>query len=210
MKYGLRKDRTMKVLVLNGSPRRDGTVAKLLGYITEWLGSDAELEWIDTCRLNIKACQGCMACRKNKVCELDVDDGHRVGRKIADADVLIVGTPTYWGNMCGPLKTLFDRNVSVFIEENNHRMPLAQQKGKKAVIVSACTTPWPWNFIRPESRGAVRAVKNILKSGGFKILGTLVKPGTKINSHISRNLVNKARRLAGAISKEPILVAVAH
>ncbi|MHC4271070.1 MAG: hypothetical protein ACYST2_02005, partial [Planctomycetota bacterium] len=67
-----------------------------------------------------------------------------------------------------------------------------------------------WNIIRSESRGAVRAVKHVLKSGGFKILGTLVKPGTRINSHISHNLVNKARRLAGAISKRPVPVAVAN
>jgi len=28
-----------------------------------------------------------------------------------------------------------------------------EQKGKRAVIVTACTTPWPFNSILPESRG---------------------------------------------------------
>ncbi|MFO7461466.1 MAG: hypothetical protein R6X07_12680, partial [Desulfatiglandales bacterium] len=41
------------------------------------------------------------------------------------------------------LKCLFDRTVPVFMGEKASGIPLPRQKGKGAVIVTACTTPWP-------------------------------------------------------------------
>jgi len=64
---------------------------------------------------------------------------------------------------------------------------------KPAVIVTACTTPWPFNFIAAESRGAVKAVREVLHYGGYKILGKIVKPGTKNKPQISQKLQNKAK-----------------
>jgi hypothetical protein len=74
-------------------------------------------------------------------------------------------------------------------------MPEPRQKGKRAVIVTACTTPWPFNFIFPESRGAIRAVKEVLHYGGYKLVGTITKPGTKKSNEISSSLMEKAERL---------------
>ena len=74
-------------------------------------------------------------------------------------------------------------------------MPEPRQKGKRAVVVTACTTPWPFNFIFPESRGAIRAVREVLHYGGYKVLGTITKPGTKKSKDISASLKAKAKRL---------------
>jgi hypothetical protein len=51
------------------------------------------------------------------------------------------------------------------------------------------------NFILAESRGAIRAVRKILRCGGYKILGTLVKPGSKHKPEISNRLLRKAKTL---------------
>ena len=185
----------MKVLVLNGSPRKSGTVASLLKALTESLSSGHDVEWIDVCKLDMKYCTACMACREKETCILTEDDAHAVGKKIQDADALVIGTPTHWGNMCSPLKLLFDRNVPVFMGESSKGIPVPKQKGKRAVIVTACTTPWPFKFILPESRGAIRAVKEVLHYGGYKIVGTIAKPGTKKSTEISSSLLAKAKRL---------------
>jgi hypothetical protein len=185
----------MKILVLNGSPRRTGTVASLLKLVTESLSAEQDIEWIDVCKLNMKYCTACMACREKEKCILPEDDAHNVGKKIQDADALVIGTPTHWGNMCAPLKLLFDRNVPVFMGESPKGIPVPRQKGKRAVVVTACTTPWPFNFILPESRGAIRAVREVLHYGGYKIVGTIAKPGTKKSKEISSTLMAKAKRL---------------
>lgn len=185
----------MKILVLNGSHRKNGTVASLLKFVTEQVSAEHDIEWIDVYKLNIKYCTTCMACREKETCVLPEDDAHIVGRKIQDADALVIGTPTHWGNMCAPLKLLFDRNVPVFMGESPKGMPVPRQKGKRAVVVTACTTPWPFNFILPESRGAIRAVREVLHYGGYKIVGTITQPGTKKSKEIPSSLTAKAKRL---------------
>ncbi len=185
----------MKILVLNGSPRKNGTVATLLKTVAEGAGENNETKWINIYDLNMKPCIACMKCRPDGKCALPEDDAHIIGEKIKEADGLIIGTPTHWGNMSAQLKLLFDRNVPVFIGEKPNGMPIPRQKGKPAVIVTACTTPWPFNFIAAESRGAVRAVREILHYGGYKISGKIVKPGTKKKPRLPKKLLDKAKAI---------------
>ena len=46
-----------------------------------------------------------------------------------------------------------------------------------------------------ESRGAVRAVHEVLHYGGYKMLGKIVKPDTKKKPHISKKILDKAKGL---------------
>lgn len=189
----------MRILVLNGSPRKKGTVATLLKTVVDGLSAQHEVEWINLYELKMAPCMACMKCRPDQTCVLPQDDAHIIGCKIREADGLIVGTPTHWGNMSAQLKLLFDRNVPVIMGERANGLPLPRQKGKPAIIVTACSTPWPFNFIAAESRGAVRAVHEVLHYGGYKILGKLVKPGTKTRPVISNRLLNKAKALGNKL-----------
>lgn len=185
----------MPILILNGSPRKKGTVASLLKSVSESASQKHEVEWIDVYDLKMKPCIACMKCRPDNACVLPEDDAHIIGRKIQNADGLIIGTPTHWGNMSSQLKLLFDRNVPVFMGERPGGFPVPRQKGKPAVIVTACTTPWPFNFIAAESRGAIRAVCEVLHYGGYRIIGKVVKSGSKKNPHLSQRLHEKAKKL---------------
>jgi len=192
----------MKILALNGSPRKNGTVASLMKAVKESLPPESQLEWVDVYDLRMKPCTACMVCRTQEVCALPEDDAHRIAKTIGEAEAFIIGTPVHWGNMSSQLKLLFDRNVPVFMGESERGIPVPRQKGKKAIIVSACTTPWPFNFILPESRGAVRAVKEVLHYAGIKTIATIVRPGTKKNREISSHLKTKARRAGIRLIKE--------
>ena len=189
----------MKIIVLNGSPKKKGTVATLLRAVAESAQEKHEVEWIDLYDLDMKPCIACMKCRPENACFLPRDDAHGIGEKIREAGALIVGTPTHWGNMSTQLKILFDRNVPVFMGEKPNGMPLPRQKGKPAIIVTACSTPWPFNFLAAESRGTIRAVREVLHYGGYKILGTVVKSGRKSKPGVSEKLLEKARRLGRRI-----------
>ncbi|MEN6350377.1 MAG: flavodoxin family protein [Syntrophomonas sp.] len=185
----------MHILVLNGSPHKNETIANLLRMVVEGISNQHQVEWVDVYQLKIKPCIACMKCRPDQQCVLSQDDAHITGRKIRDADAFIVGTPTHWGNMSAQLKLLFDRNVPVFMGESRIGMPIPRQKGKPAVIVTACSTPWPFNFIAAESRGAIRAVNEVLHYGGYNVIGTVVKPGTKKNPAIPNRLRKKSKIL---------------
>lgn len=63
--------------------------------------------------------------------------------------------------------------------ENSLGMPLALHKGKKVIIVSTCTTPYPFNILYNQTRGVVKALKEILKWSGFKVVKAIEKGGTR-------------------------------
>lgn len=172
----------MKILVLNGSPRKNGNVLNLLKKESDRLlkkNPGAEIIWENVSDLNFSFCHGCMACRSKGSCLLPEDDAHKIENEIKECDMLMVGTPVYWANMNGKLKSLFDRLVGVLMGESKHGIPLPLHKGKKAVIVTSCTTPFPFNYFFGQSSGAVRAVREVLKSSGFKVIRKINLSNTK-------------------------------
>ena len=129
----------MRVLVINGSPRKKGNVATMLHAVSDTI-NDADVHWIDVNDLSIRPCMGCMKCRETGICVLPEDDGHRMAKEIKECDALVIGTPVYWGNISGQMKLMFDRIVPAMMGESKLGIPIALHKGKKAVIVTACTT----------------------------------------------------------------------
>ncbi|MDA8098667.1 MAG: flavodoxin family protein [Nitrospiraceae bacterium] len=197
------------VLVLNGSPRKNGVTSSILRMIAEEAGSaGARVEWVDVNSLSVRPCIGCLKCRPDKKCILPRDDGHRVGELIETCSALVVGTPTYWGNMSGTLKILFDRNVPAFEHYvlNTLRFPAPKHNGKKAAIITASLAPFPFNQLSSQSRGAIRAVKTVLNAGGFDIAGTINVPLPKEGAVIGQRWAAKAkalgRSLAGSVAIE--------
>lgn len=129
----------MKVLVLNGSPRRNGLVSQMLEHIAGNLPETCDVERIFVHDLTVRPCTGCMSCRSKLRCALPEDDAHRVAEAIRTADALVIGSPCYWGNMNGALKVLFDRSVHVMMGEKESGMPVALHKGQRAVLVATAT-----------------------------------------------------------------------
>ena len=177
----------MNILVLNASPRRNGTISQAACRFMEGVeesvagdfSEDVRIDVVNVADLRFAACRGCMQCRKCGHCCLPQDDAHRVAEKIVACDVLVVAAPVYWGNIPGTLKALFDRMVYVMMGESKRGIPLPLHKGKDAYIITGCTTPFPFNVLFGQSSGVVKALKEILGTAGFKIRGKLAIPGTK-------------------------------
>lgn len=164
------------ILFLNGSSRKRGITTTLLRAMAEAVGEHHEVEWVDVNDLSIRPCIGCLACRPDKRCVLPRDDGQRIGELIAAAHAVVVGSPCYWGNMTGPLKLLFDRNVPTF-EFIDGSLLKPMQKGKRAIIVVASNAPAPFHLMSSQSRGTVRALKTVLGSAGYRVRALNVPNG---------------------------------
>lgn len=65
------------------------------------------------------------------------------------------------------------------------RFPEPLMKGKKCILASTCTTPWPWNIWFKQSRGAIRALREICRYSGFKIVATIERGGTAMHTQLS-------------------------
>jgi len=185
----------MNILILNGSPRKNGKVSKLLHVAEkELLDKGNSVEFIDVNAIAVKPCTGCMTCRSKGKCVLPEDNGHKIAELIKKCDGLIVGTPVYWGNMNGQLKCLFDRMVGVMMGESKYGIPIPLHKGKKAVIITACTTPFPFNLLARQTSGAEHAIIEILRSSGFRICTKIALSGTKNKNEPPERAFIKARK----------------
>jgi len=186
------------ILMLNGSPRKTGVTTTILKIAAEEArATGAEVEWVDVNGLSVRPCIGCLKCRPDKKCILPKDDGHRIGELLEGCSGLVVGAPTYWGNMPGTLKILFERNVPVleYYELYTWRFPQPRHKGKPAAIITASLSPFPFNLLPSQGTGALRTVKVPLNAAGFDIRATINVPMTRDTGHIEDRWLAKARKL---------------
>ncbi|MCR5697976.1 MAG: flavodoxin family protein [Marinilabiliaceae bacterium] len=175
----------MNILIINGSPRRKGLISQMLDIMrqnAEQHGNN--IDTICTNDLSIKPCIGCMVCRTKGSCVLGEDDSQRALAMIQKADAVIIGAPCYWGNVPGQLKLLFDRIVYGMMRDTP-RFPEPLMKGKKCILVSTCTTPWPWSVWFNQSRGVIRALREICRYSGFKIVATIERGGTAMHPELT-------------------------
>lgn len=189
----------MRVLVINGSPRKKGTIATLLHSVADHI-EGADVHWFDVNDLNVRPCTGCMRCRSTERCILPEDDAHKIAEEIKLSDLLVMGTPVYWGNISGQMKLVFDRIVPTMMGESKRGIPIPLHKGKKAVIVTACTTIWPISVLFHQTTNALHAMKEILHYSGFKVVGKLALSGTKNRSSIPQSILDKGKRLGEKLS----------
>lgn len=98
-----------RLLIINGSPRKDGVDAKIGQMIAERMkGYDYDAEAVNINDLNIRGCQACMSCKKTGKCAQN-DDMTVLYDKIRGSDMLILCSPIYFGAETGQMKTFVDR-----------------------------------------------------------------------------------------------------
>lgn len=100
----------MKILIINGSHRKNGATASILNEISLKLMKyrDVEVEVVHLADLKLNFCIGCCSCYKTGKCIYD-DDIEELSRRIKGADGLILGSPTYASNVSAQMKLLIDR-----------------------------------------------------------------------------------------------------
>lgn len=102
----------MKVVAINGSARKDGNTAILIRRVFSVLESEGiETELIQLAGEQIHGCMACGTCRKvqNKQCKIVNDNVNLYIEKMAAADGIILGSPTYFSMMSSEMKALIDR-----------------------------------------------------------------------------------------------------
>ncbi len=102
----------MKAIAICGSPRIDGNTEILLAKALEMIQAEGiETELIRLAEKKVNPCVACGACGrlKNKQCAQKDDDFHELFAKMLEADIIIVGSPVYFGSATPQLMSLLDR-----------------------------------------------------------------------------------------------------
>lgn len=99
----------MKVLLLNGSPRRNGNTARALQEMESAFASEGiETETVHVGKEAVRGCIACGSCYKNGKCVFD-DIVNTLAPKFQEADGLVVGSPVYYASANATLTAVLDR-----------------------------------------------------------------------------------------------------
>ena len=99
----------MKVLMLNGSPRKDGNTEIALKEMEKiFLANGIETETVQVGNKDIRGCIACNSCRKTGKCVFN-DLVNEVAPKFEEADGLVVASPVYYASANATLVAFLQR-----------------------------------------------------------------------------------------------------
>jgi multimeric flavodoxin WrbA len=160
----------MNVVAINGSPHMgNGNTASILNPFLEGMkqaGANVELFYAG--KMNIGPCNGDLSCWfvNPGICG-QKDDMQMLLPKIKEADIVVWASPVYYSGITGPLKTIMDRQLPVYVigEERQRKL--------KAVLVSTCGD-WDISMFDP----LLAQMKAIYDNAGvgFEFAGALLRP----------------------------------
>lgn len=102
----------MKVIAINGSPKKEGNTFHALSMVgAELIAGGIDFEIL---HIGHKMIHGCMACgncsvNKNEQCVIKTDDLNQWVQQLKEADGIILGAPVYYSGIPGTMKSFLDR-----------------------------------------------------------------------------------------------------
>ena len=174
------------ILILNGSPRKNGNTAVLADQLVAGaVDTGATAEVIRLQDLEIHPCDGCDSCQtKSGGCVIS-DDMQDIYPKLLEADVIVIGSPVYWYSMTAQTKACLDRWYALE-SENDFEL-----KGKKMSLLM------------------VYGDKDLYSSGGITVIYTLEGICRYVGMDFD-GIVHGSAMDIGDAAKDPNLMQQAH
>ena len=159
-----------KLLIVNGSPRRNGVDAAIAKMIAETAKRyDYDSEIVSICDMDINGCRACMYCKKNEGCA-QKDDMTQMYEKIRSSDMLVLASPIYFGAETGQMKCFIDRFYSMVRKQDGQRFVNFGNVTKGSVLLTCGAKEGAMTY-----GGVLARLSKVLKSMGVNDLsGTII------------------------------------
>lgn len=184
-----------KIVIFNGSPRKQGGVSQILNKIEDGANeAGAQVKIYDLNRLDIKGCQGCMYCKTKNVpvcCQRDYLQ--TMYEDIQDADIIVIGSPIYMYHISGQLQVWVNRLYPLV---DIHHNPLA--KGKKLITVYS-----QGSSINDLFKGEMDYFRGIMDIMGWEEIERIINTNsvsTTRPSKVSSEILNKAYEVGKSLN----------
>lgn len=154
----------MKVIAVNGSPRKNWNTAALLEKALDGAKSvGADTEIIHLYDLNFKGCTSCFACKRKGSrhighCAMK-DDLTSVLEKISECDVLLLGSPIYFANITGEMQSFLERLLFSSVTYN---------VGHKSVFKGKVSSAFIYTMNVPEDIHTMNIPEELMKYNNYE------------------------------------------
>lgn len=178
----------MKILGLEGSPRKNGNTEKLVKAILEGaMENGAETIFHKLAKLDIGPCQACINYRETGTCVVD-DDMQLLYQEIQASDAIVLGSPVYMWQVTAQTKLFMDRLIPFIKPDFSTRL-----NGKKGVVIA-------FTQANPEAQSFKPYFDYLEKLFSFlhyDVKETIVATGTRDKNDILRqkDVLEKARQI---------------
>lgn len=100
----------MKVIGINGSSRKDGNTAIIIGKVFDELNKyGIKTELIQLTDYEIQPCRGCFACKGRGNCVFAKDGFAEIFSRMVETDGIILGSPVYSADVSAKMKAFLER-----------------------------------------------------------------------------------------------------
>ena len=128
MKTHLNDHDMKEIFIIDGGPRKNFNTASMLQKFAEGASSVSDQIEVKTVRLygmDYKGCMSCMACKikgkASNVCKYK-DALTPILEEIAQSDGLVMGSPIYFGDVTGQMRTFLERLAFPWLSYNDYSM----------------------------------------------------------------------------------------
>jgi len=107
----------MKVIGIIGSLRKNGNTEMLTAHTLKAIAEEGlDTEIVQLAGLDIKPCNACMVCKKERRCSIE-DDLWPVYEKMKQADGIILASPVYFSSATAAIKALMERTGYIALSD---------------------------------------------------------------------------------------------
>mgnify|MGYP000333848902 CR=1 FL=1 len=121
-----------KIVVITGSPRKDGnSFAMTEAFVKAAEAKGHSVTRFDAAMMNVGGCHACETCYKTgKACTFD-DDFNTIAPAVLEADTVVFTMPVYWYSIPAQIKAVIDKMFSFCVAGKNIA-------GKKCALIACC------------------------------------------------------------------------
>jgi len=115
----------MKILAICASPRKRNTYNMIETVLNSAKG---ECEMIFLKERKIESCNDCRSCHGVNKCIIN-DGMDEIYNKLEKTDIIVLGSPTYFHNVSGPMKNFMDRCLPFYFSR--------KLEGKRSILLTS-------------------------------------------------------------------------
>ena len=182
----------MKVVILYGSPRKNGVTARLVEAFCSALPDSADVRLFSAYEQLVAPCRSCGVCSEKWDCpyeDMDVLLG-----ALLECDLLVIASPVYYLTFPAPLKAIVDRTQRCYSAHRQGRSPFAAKQRQAVVLLAAGAPSESGEVIRQQLRW-------VLPSLNAELRGMMVCANTD-SAGVTTSAIEQAIRLGGMFAEE--------